>query len=101
MVAKYLIIKSPRGIRFNDRFVAKYLIIKSSSGIRFNDRFVAKYLIIKSPSGIRFNDRLVLGFPVVITLRVIARNTFFHLRRSITRNYAFITFTKESLISRN
>ena len=38
-----------------------------------------------------------IGFPVVITLRVITRNTFFHLRRSITRNYAFITFTKESL----
>ena len=46
MVAKYLIIKSPSGIRFNDRFEAKYLIIKSPSGIRFNDWLVAKYLII-------------------------------------------------------
>ena len=46
-----------------------------------------------------------LGFPVVIVryalLRAITRNTFFHLRRSITRDYAFITFTKESLVSRN
>ena len=42
-----------------------------------------------------------IGFPVVITLRVITRNTFFHLRRSITLNYAFITFTKEILVSRN
>ena len=45
-----------------------------------------------------------IGFPVVITLRelrVITRNTFIHLRRSITRNYAFITFTKERLVSRN
>ena len=44
---------------------------------------------------------LQIGFPVVITLRVITRNTFFHLRRSITRNYAFITSTKERLVSRN
>ena len=44
---------------------------------------------------------LKLGFPVVITLHVIMRNTFFHLRRSVTRNNPCITFTKESLVSRN
>ena len=38
---------------------------------------------------------LRVGFPVVITLSVITPNTFFHLRRSITHNYEFITFTKK------
>ena len=44
---------------------------------------------------------MYLGFLVVITLHVITRNTFFHLRRSITRNYMLIMYTKESLVSCN
>ena len=37
-----------------------------------------------------------IGFPVVIMLRVITRNTFFHLRRSITQNYVLVMHTKKS-----
>ena len=62
--------------------------------------FEAKQWVDDGGGYLRKNTFLIvelkLGFPVVIT-----RNTFFHLRRSITRNYAFITFMKESLVSRN
>ena len=34
--------------------------------------------------------QMLLGFAVVITLGVITRNTFLHLRRSISRNYMLI-----------